>query len=117
MTLNETAGASGPARAQKDVLARAAADAVERVPGVAFLRPGLADLVRASYASRDRRKSGIRVRPGAVPGSWRIEVQFVARRTHRTLDVTRAVREAVLGVAEAGESGPVTVTVTVTGLV
>lgn len=90
---------------------------VERVPGVAFLRPGLADLVRASYASRDRRKSGVRVRPGAAPGAWRIEVQFVARRTHRTLDVTRAVREAVVGMAEAGDSGRIAVTVTVTGLI
>ncbi|MFE3249322.1 Asp23/Gls24 family envelope stress response protein [Streptomyces sp. NPDC059209] len=113
MTRNET-------RVTRDRLALAAADAVERVPGVAFLRPGIADLVRASYASRDRRRSGIRVRPGADPSSWHIEVQFVARRTHRTLDVTRAVREAVLGaVAEAGDSRrtDVTVTVTVTGLV
>lgn len=41
-------------------------------------------------------------------------------RAHRTLDVTRAVREAVLGaVAEAGDARrtDVTVTVTVTGLV
>lgn len=114
MTRNETG-----AVAMKDRLARAAGDAVEQVPGVAFLRPGLADLVRASYASRDRRKSGVRVRPGEGPDAWRIEVQFVARRTHRTLDVTRAVREAVLGIAEAGDSGRITlsVSVTVTGLV
>ncbi|MFC8825541.1 Asp23/Gls24 family envelope stress response protein [Streptomyces sp. NPDC057137] len=114
MTPHETAGTTG---ATKDALALAAVDAVERVPGVAFLRPGLADLVRASYASRDRRKSGVRVRPGNGPGAWRIEVQFVARRTHRTLDVTRAVRDAVLGVAEAGDSRRITVTVTVTGLI
>ncbi|MFD3917475.1 hypothetical protein [Streptomyces sp. NPDC058595] len=76
--------------------------------------------VRASYASRDRRRSGIGVRPGGDPSSWHIEVRFVARRAHRTLEVTRAVREAVLGaVAEAGDSRrtDVTVTVTVTGLV
>lgn len=122
MTRNETGET-------KHRLASAVVDAVERVPGVAFLRPGLADLVRAAYgsaapyapyASRDRRRSGVRVRPGAVAGAWHIEVQFVARRTHRTLDVTRAVREAVLGVvAEAGDPGRrrTTVTVTVTGLV
>ncbi|MET4926253.1 Asp23/Gls24 family envelope stress response protein [Streptomyces sp. PSRA5] len=114
MTPDETVGTTG---AMKDVLAQAAVDAVERVPGVAFLRPGLADLVLASYASRDRRKSGVRVRPGKVPGAWQIEVQVVARRTHRTLDVTRAVRDAVLGVAEAGDGGRITVTVTVTGLI
>ncbi|WP_405677336.1 Asp23/Gls24 family envelope stress response protein [Streptomyces sp. NBC_01511] len=128
MTRNETSAtgatnAVGAAGVTKDRLALAAVDAVERVPGVAFLRPGLADLVRASYASRDRRKSGVRVRPGGDAASWHIEVQFVARRTYRTLDVTRAVRDAVLGVTadlgEAGDTGRIraAVTVTVTGLV
>lgn len=105
MKRNETAGTG-------DRLAPAAVGAVERVSGVAFPRPGIADPVRASCASRDRRRSGVRVRPGA-DDSWhsrgparRPTRTHRTHRTHRTLDVTRAVREAVPGVvAEAARSG------------
>lgn len=99
MKRNETAGTG-------DRLAPAAVGAVERVSGVAFPRPGIADPVRASCASRDRRRSGVRVRPGA-DDSWHSRGPALRpTRTHRTLDVTRAVREAVLGVvAEAARSG------------
>ncbi|WP_187280248.1 hypothetical protein [Streptomyces sp. IB2014 016-6] len=68
-------------RATRDRPAPAAVEAVERVPGAAFPRPGIADPVRPSYASRDRRRSAVRVRPGGDSSSRHIEVQFVARRT------------------------------------
>ncbi|MFJ9340595.1 Asp23/Gls24 family envelope stress response protein [Streptomyces sp. NPDC101733] len=101
------------------------AEAVLAVPGVAFLRPGLGERLRAGAASRAGRSprptsgdgsSGIRI--GGPPGSGptAIEVHVVLLRGHRTLDVTRAVREAVLAVCPAG-AGTIPVRVTVTGIV
>lgn len=99
--------------------ARAAADAARRVPGVAFLKPGLAGRLRASAARVGRGATrlhadpaaGVRVRPGSP---WAVEVHLVLRHGHRALDVTRAVRAAV---ADSFGETPVHVTVTVSGMV
>lgn len=97
------------------------AKAVLAVPGVAFLRPGLADLLRTPAAARLSRG------PAAPPGlrvtrraeEWSVEIKLVLRRGHRALDVTRAVRAAAESALRdrTGRSTPVQVTVTVTGLV
>ncbi|WP_241741386.1 Asp23/Gls24 family envelope stress response protein [Streptomyces sp. L2] len=113
------------------------AQAVLGVPGVAFLRPGLAGLLRASASvmarvgdrsnageqwERERTRSAVRVRRGAGQRTTAVEVSIVLSRGHRALDVARAVHAAVERAA-AGPSGSdgadlgVTVTVTVTGLV
>ncbi|MCI3935466.1 Asp23/Gls24 family envelope stress response protein [Streptomyces sp. AN091965] len=105
-------------------LVEAVAAAVGEVPGVAFLRPGLAARLRATAASARRvngaptaSTSGIRVRG---TGSTRdadglaLEVFVVVHRGHRALDVTRAVREAVTRAARTTPAGPVPVRVTVT---
>ncbi|MGW4729292.1 Asp23/Gls24 family envelope stress response protein [Streptomyces shenzhenensis] len=101
------------------------AQAVAGVPGVAFLRPGLAGLLRSSVAARvtghranpeeSRAKSAVRVGQGSAPGTLAIEVSVVLRRGHRAVDVTREIRAAVR--AEAGNRPPARVTITVTGLV
>ncbi|AXG82060.1 Asp23/Gls24 family envelope stress response protein [Streptomyces paludis] len=117
----------------QDELSLAAADAARGVPGVAFLRPGIVDRLRASAASRAGRAgagtdgatgggtAGVRVRPPAGgEGVWQIDIQLVTRAAHRTLDVTRAVRETAGAAAGAVLPGPgdrVRITVTVTGIV
>ncbi|MEU1298784.1 MULTISPECIES: Asp23/Gls24 family envelope stress response protein [Streptomyces] len=105
------------------------AQAVAGVPGVAFLRPGLAGLLRSSVAARatgrrvnpeeSRAKSAVRVGQGSAPGTVAIEVSVVLRRGHRAVDVTREIRAAVRRTvpAEAENRPPARVTVTVTGLV
>ncbi|MER6529110.1 Asp23/Gls24 family envelope stress response protein [Streptomyces sp. NPDC001508] len=103
------------------------AQAVADVPGVAFLRPGLAGLLRSSVAARatgrranpdvSRAKSAVRVGRGSAPGTLTVEVSVVLRRGHRAVDVTRAVRAAVRDTVRAGDGRPAQVTVTVTGLV
>ncbi|MGA4846872.1 Asp23/Gls24 family envelope stress response protein [Streptomyces sp. G5(2025)] len=106
------------------------ARAVLGTAGVAFLRPGLAQLLRASGpfgrartgtpgTGRPSHSSGVRVTPLGGTGRWRVEVHVVLHRGHRAVDVTRAVRAAVTeslrGTAEGALQ--VSVTVTVTGLV
>ncbi|MFD8395509.1 Asp23/Gls24 family envelope stress response protein [Streptomyces sp. NPDC059680] len=108
------------------------AQAVVGVPGVAFLRPGLIGLLRASVMARmtdrakssgtfdtERARSAVRVRRVNAAGSLAVEVSVVLRRGRRAVDVTRAVRAAVEGVvpAPAGDPARTRVTVTVTGLV
>ena len=110
----------------RDRLSRAATEAARNVPGVAFLRPGLADLLRASAASRagrdarpSGRTSGVRVSALPEPSRWHIDIRFVARTSHRTLDVARAVRAAVARAVSAvpgARDSPVEITVTVTGV-
>ncbi|MFD5778634.1 Asp23/Gls24 family envelope stress response protein [Streptomyces sp. NPDC126933] len=121
----------------QEELALAAADAAQQVPGVAFLRPGLADLLRASAGSRagrlrtrsitataraghGSRPPGVHVSPTAGPARWHIDIQLVARTAYRSVEVTRAVREAVEAVATGvlpEPDHPVRITVTVTGIV
>ncbi|WP_030563076.1 Asp23/Gls24 family envelope stress response protein [Streptomyces aureocirculatus] len=96
--------------------------AVLATRGVAFLRPGLAELLRSSVGLGAARGgagvSGVRVRRQGTKG-LDIEVHVVLNRGHRALDVTRAVRAAVLDalLTEARENGSAQVKVTVTGVV
>ncbi|KUF13157.1 Asp23/Gls24 family envelope stress response protein [Streptomyces silvensis] len=97
--------------------------AVLATRGVAFLRPGLAGLLRSSVglgaARGTTRASGVRVRRHKGSRGLDIEVYVVLNRGHRALDVTRAVRSAVLDAVlkDAGEGGSAQVKVTVTGVV
>ncbi|GGZ80305.1 Asp23/Gls24 family envelope stress response protein [Streptomyces subrutilus] len=105
------------------VTAGSIADAVRAVPGVAFLRPGLSALLRASArtapARTDRTAPGVRLGHGAAGRVVSAEVEVVLHRGHRAVDVTRAVRAAVRGAARPGDTGTTAmpVTVTVTGIV
>ncbi|CAM5695380.1 Asp23/Gls24 family envelope stress response protein OS=Streptomyces alboniger OX=132473 GN=CP975_01295 PE=3 SV=1 [Streptomyces alboniger] len=109
-------------------LTEAVGTAVLATPGVAFLRPGLARLVRASKAmARVRPGSGASggpsyasgVRMTREDGSWHAEVHVVLRRGHRAVDVTRAVRASAADAVRraTGTTDDPRVTVTVTGLV
>ncbi|MGI5447174.1 Asp23/Gls24 family envelope stress response protein [Streptomyces sp. CA-243310] len=102
--------------------------AVLTVAGVAFLRPGLSGLLRASasgiawrgVARTPGAAPGVRVERGATGQVVSAEVEVVLHRSYRAVDVTRAVREAVrAAVREPSTPVPVTVrvTVTVTGIV
>ncbi|MDN3026024.1 Asp23/Gls24 family envelope stress response protein [Streptomyces sp. S.PB5] len=106
------------------------AEAVIGVSGVAFLRPGLGGLLRATAAARvtdrmaferKRSRSAVRLRRGSAPGSLAVEVGVVLWRGHRAVDVTRAVRAAVQRAvriaAGDGTRVQVQVQVKVTGLV
>ncbi|MFE4633560.1 Asp23/Gls24 family envelope stress response protein [Streptomyces sp. NPDC056773] len=94
--------------------------AVLGVKGVAFLKPGLGDLLRTAVASAavrrppalaPRRPTGIRItsHPGKGPV---VEVHVVLLHGHRALDVTRAIRETVQAVHPSTRTIPVHVTVT-----
>ncbi|MFF8643006.1 Asp23/Gls24 family envelope stress response protein [Streptomyces sp. NPDC015345] len=107
-----------------DTVARAVLDTA----GVAFLRPGLAQLLRASgplsrvragspVAGRSSHSSGVRVRRLGGTGGWHIEVHVVLHRGHRAVDVTRSVRAAVTEALRGAADAPLRVSVTVTGLV
>ncbi|MDX2388997.1 MULTISPECIES: Asp23/Gls24 family envelope stress response protein [unclassified Streptomyces] len=101
------------------------AEAVLAVPGVAFMRPGLVDLLRSHTVTRAvlgspkaRPGTGSGVRITRTPGGHgtAVEVYVVLRHGHRALDVTRAVRDAVHSAHPAGPR-PMPVRVTVTGIV
>ncbi|RDD87611.1 Asp23/Gls24 family envelope stress response protein [Streptomyces parvulus] len=105
------------AAAGRDELAGTVARVTEAVPGVAFLRPGLADLIRGPARTgpprtAGRSPAGVRVARGSSAGPWEVDVQIVVRRGHRSLTVARAVRDAVTAaVAETAPGAQVTVTV------
>lgn len=107
------------------VLADAVIEAVLDTPGVAFLRPGLMDLLRSSAVLRRGLPStpagsaGVQVRREKDGKEWSVEVYVVLHRGRRTLDVTREVRSAAAKAVErvTGEPGAPGVAVTVTGLV
>lgn len=107
---------------RRDRIAGAAAEAVRGVPGVAFLRPGVAELLRTRIADRiprgtpptGNRAQGVRVSRDEVDG-WHLDIRLVLQRDHRALDVTRAVRAAVL--AALPEEPRASVRITVTGVV
>lgn len=100
---------------------RAAAAAAREVAGVAYLRPGLAEVLRGAGGRVGRRPAGVRVRPGPAAGSWEVRIELAAERGHRAVEVTRAVRAAVtgavaevLGTAVPTEAGAARVAVRVT---
>ncbi|MFI1681867.1 Asp23/Gls24 family envelope stress response protein [Streptomyces sp. NPDC020607] len=100
-------------------LAEAVQEAVLGTPGVAFLRPGLADLLRAAAplgrgATASPRSSAVRVSRDKGGAGWHAEIYVVLRRGHRTLDVTRELRAAVTETLDrlTGELSRVSVTVT-----
>ncbi|MFI5801217.1 Asp23/Gls24 family envelope stress response protein [Streptomyces sp. NPDC051561] len=103
-------------------LARAVSEAATEVPGVAFLRPRLSDLLGSSVArarirrgpAADRAPAGVRARRDPDTSRWTVEVQLTVRTGHRAVDVARAVRAA--GERAAGEL-PVDIAVTVAGIV
>ncbi|MFD8062375.1 Asp23/Gls24 family envelope stress response protein [Streptomyces cyaneofuscatus] len=107
----------------RDRLAEAAARAAQDVPGVAFLRPGVVDLLRTRVADRaprlaagpGARAQGVRVSRDDATGAWHIDIRLVLHRGHRALDVTRAVQTATL--AAVRDEPSVSVRVTVTGVV
>ncbi|RSS82066.1 hypothetical protein EF919_39810 [Streptomyces sp. WAC02707] len=113
-------------RIDRSALTEEIARTVLEVPGVAFLRPGLANLLGAASAASgaDARQAGVssagvRVRGGA-DGPWHVEIRLVALHADRTLDVARAARRAVEEhlAALLPKSAPrADVTVTVTGRV
>ncbi|MFJ3666164.1 hypothetical protein ACIPSE_06890 [Streptomyces sp. NPDC090106] len=98
---------------------------VELVPGVAFLRPGLASRLRSALSRPDRSggrtpTAGVRLTPGRDgDAGWHVDVQVVAVRRARALDVARAVRTAVEHhLADRFPTAPAArVTVTITGQV
>ncbi|MFJ6074276.1 Asp23/Gls24 family envelope stress response protein [Streptomyces sp. NPDC093065] len=108
-----TAAATG-----RDAVAGTVARVAADVPGVAFLRPGLADLFRSSARTAPRSPAGrtpagVRVSRATGSGPWEVDVQIVLRRGHRALTVARAVRDAVTAaLSEAAPGAQVTVTVT-----
>ncbi|MEU6992890.1 Asp23/Gls24 family envelope stress response protein [Streptomyces sp. NPDC046465] len=101
--------------------ADAVREAVLGTPGVAFLRPGLAELLRASnlLTRGPARTAGVRLTRDGGSGRWHADIHVVLHRGHRAVDVTREVRAAVaeaLG-GTAGDASLPRVTVTVTGRV
>jgi len=100
------------------------AEAVAGVPGVAFLRPGLAGLLRASPSGKGMlsgrgARSAVRITRTRTPRSLAIEVSVVLRSSPRALDLTRAVRAAVLETVrtQLGPDVQARVTINVTGLI
>ncbi|TDC63446.1 Asp23/Gls24 family envelope stress response protein [Streptomyces hainanensis] len=75
-----------------DRLAQRAARAAREVEGVAYLRPGLAALLRGADHPRP---AGVRVRHRTEPERWAIELHLAVLAGHRALDVARTVRAAV----------------------
>ncbi|MFB7709931.1 hypothetical protein [Streptomyces sp. NPDC056105] len=103
-------------------LTEALARTVQAVPGVAFLKPDVAQRLRSALSvSRLGHASppgGLRVSRAGGGEPWRIEVQIVTRAEARAVDVTRATRTAIETFLEA--RAPATaaqITVTVTGIV
>ncbi|MFE2423304.1 hypothetical protein [Streptomyces hokutonensis] len=101
------------------------ARAVEDLPGVAFLKPGLTGLLRSTLPRSDRStpaasSAGVRVsRPSGAEG-WHVEISLVALRHMRGVDVARAARRTVeerVAALFPAETTPAQVRVTITGLV
>jgi len=109
------------ARTPHRTLVEEVATAVTGVPGVAFLRPGLADRLRTTPsrpAPDSGGAAGVRLTRPDGEGPWYVEIHVVTLRQARAVDVARGVRDAVghrLGVLAPAEPSP-RVTVTVTGL-
>lgn len=115
---------SRPTNTAHTTLVEQVATVVEGVPGVAFLKPGLADRLRsalarpARHADRDRH-AGVRITLPDDGGPWRVEIHVVVDRRARVLDVARGIRADVEGhmASLVPERPAPRVTVTVTGRV
>lgn len=112
----------------RTALTEQVAKAVEGVAGVAFLKPGVAQLLRSTLASSPSsappasgaRQTGVRMSRGSDTAPQQLDIQIVARRNARAVDVARATREAAescLATLLPGEKDAVRVVVTITGLV
>ncbi|WP_328491857.1 hypothetical protein OHS59_03280 [Streptomyces sp. NBC_00414] len=122
-----TASTDPTAHTAQPSLAEEIARVVESVPGVAFLRPGVAGRLRSTLArpSRQQGKSGpsaagVRLTGPDGTGRRNVEIHLVVLRQARALDVARAARRGVeLHLVEKfpAEAAPARVTVTVTGQV
>lgn len=110
-------------RARGITLTEEVARAVEGVEGVAFLKPGLAQLLRSALPSAapsaaGARHAGVRMSRGSATSPPRLDIQIVARRDARAVEVARATRRAVdscLATLLPGKEEPVQVVVTITG--
>lgn len=86
--------------ASADTMHSELAHVVQEVPGVAFLAPGLRSRLRALRATSPLARPGDDT-PGIIvsapSGESRttVEIRLICRSDRRTLDTTRAVREAV----------------------
>ncbi|MFJ9633227.1 hypothetical protein ACIQPR_13250 [Streptomyces sp. NPDC091280] len=105
------------------------ARAVEQVPGVAFLKPGLTDRLRSAVQPGVPRpgrntaatsSAGVRVSRPSGSAGWHVEISLVALRETRGVDVARAARRTVeerVAALFPAETAQARVSVTVTGLV
>ncbi|MEU7576365.1 hypothetical protein AB0B50_01995 [Streptomyces sp. NPDC041068] len=111
-------------------LVDALGEAVLSTPGVALLRPGIAELLRAANpltkalgrpadTGGPSRSSGVRVTRGKGAQGWQVDVHVVLHRDCQAVAVTREVRAAVTATLRSLTGEPVTprVSVTVTGRV
>ncbi|MGW3585855.1 hypothetical protein ACWDM8_31560 [Streptomyces rubiginosohelvolus] len=86
--------------ASADTMYSELAHVVQEVPGVAFLAPGLRSRLRSLRATSPRARPGDDT-PGITVSAARgeprttVEIRLICRSGSRTLDTTRAVREAV----------------------
>ncbi|MCC8479983.1 hypothetical protein C6W96_19445 [Streptomyces sp. CS149] len=108
--------------ASADTMHSELAHVVQEVPGVAFLAPGLRSRLRSLRATSPLARPGDDT-PGitvsAVRGEPRttVEIRLICRSGRRTLDTTRAVREAVSRHLATGYPGrEFRIIVTVTGV-
>ncbi|MBK3561513.1 hypothetical protein JHN55_34295 [Streptomyces sp. MBT56] len=108
--------------ASADIMYSELADVVQEVPGVAFLAPGLRSRLRSLRATSPLARPGDDT-PGitvsAARGETRttVEIRLICRSGSRTLDTTRAVREAVSRHLATGYPGrEFRIVVTVTGV-
>lgn len=97
---------------------------IERVRGVAFLKPDLTGLLRHIVPSccgqEIRPHSGLRITSPNGKEPWRMEIHIVAVDDAKTVDVARATRQAIKDHAPflfPEELARAHITVTVTGLV
>ncbi|MFD5121257.1 hypothetical protein [Streptomyces sp. NPDC058385] len=107
---------------QQAALMEGLARAVQSVPGVAFLKPDVAQRLRSALSvsrlGHTSAPGGLRVSRTGGSEPWKIEVQIVTRAEARAVDVTRATRTAIEAYLEARTpAAAAQITVTVTGIV
>ncbi|WP_327575774.1 hypothetical protein [Streptomyces sp. NBC_00145] len=103
-------------------LAEALARTVQGVPGVAFLKPDVAQRLRSALSvprlGHASPPGGLRVSRTGGSEPWSIEVQIVTRAEARAVEVTRAARTASETFLEARDPAATSqITITVTGIV